>query len=118
VLSGACHGACNAILHSLAQMLHASPGQLLAQAAGSSGRPGSPLPPLLLVIKRGTVQPINVMAQWKQDAILKLIGSYRARRFLWDYTASDYTDRNKRIDAWKEIADEVAIGFPSLNKYR
>ncbi|EZA51033.1 hypothetical protein DMN91_002659 [Ooceraea biroi] len=63
------------------------------------------------------VQPnADVMAQWKQDAILKLIGAYRARRFLWDYTAPDYTDRNKRIDAWKEIADEVGYDVMTVER--
>ncbi|XP_020286457.1 uncharacterized protein LOC109856038 isoform X2 [Pseudomyrmex gracilis] len=49
----------------------------------------------------------GIMAQWKQDTILKLIGAYRERRFLWDKTAVEYTDRSKRYNAWKEIANEV-----------
>ncbi|XP_011144662.1 uncharacterized protein LOC105186277 [Harpegnathos saltator] len=56
------------------------------------------------------------MAQWKQEAILNLINAYRSRRFLWDHTTSEYNDRNKRFEAWKEIADEV--GFDVLTVER
>nr|XP_012217425.1 PREDICTED: uncharacterized protein LOC105669192 isoform X4 [Linepithema humile] len=49
---------------------------------------------------------MSIMTQWRQETILKLINAYRERRFLWDNTVSEYTDRSKRIDAWKEIANE------------
>ncbi|XP_011702090.1 PREDICTED: uncharacterized protein LOC105458466 [Wasmannia auropunctata] len=56
------------------------------------------------------------MAQWRQETILKLIGAYRARRLLWDHNAPDYTDRSKRIYAWKEIADELGCDVMTVER--
>ncbi|XP_032689480.1 uncharacterized protein LOC116852855 isoform X2 [Odontomachus brunneus] len=56
------------------------------------------------------------MAQWKQDVILSLISAYRSRRFLWDHTAPEYTDRHKRINAWKDIADEVGYDVMTVER--
>ncbi|XP_025988443.1 uncharacterized protein LOC113003395 [Solenopsis invicta] len=56
------------------------------------------------------------MAQWRQETILKLIGAYRARRILWDHNAPDYTDRSKRIYAWKEIADELGCDVMTVER--
>ncbi|CAL1677867.1 unnamed protein product [Lasius platythorax] len=56
------------------------------------------------------------MAQWRQETILKLIGAYRARRLLWDPNAPDGTDRSKRIQAWKEIADELGCDVMTVER--
>ncbi|GAB1863275.1 MADF domain-containing protein [Camponotus japonicus] len=56
------------------------------------------------------------MAQWRQETILKLIGAYRARKLLWDHNAPDYTDRSKRIHAWKEIADELGCDVMTVER--
>lgn len=47
---------------------------------------------------------------------MKLINAYRSRRFLWDNTAHDYTDRNKRNAAWKTIADEVGCDVTTVER--
>ncbi|XP_077276111.1 uncharacterized protein LOC143904960 isoform X1 [Temnothorax americanus] len=73
---------------------------------------------ILSVIRRGTVrcQYGGNMAQWRQETILKLISAYRARRLLWDHNAPDYTDRSKRIYAWKEIADELGCDVMTVER--
>nr|XP_012217423.1 PREDICTED: uncharacterized protein LOC105669192 isoform X2 [Linepithema humile] len=59
---------------------------------------------------------MSIMTQWRQETILKLINAYRERRFLWDNTVSEYTDRSKRIDAWKEIANEVGCDLMTVER--
>ncbi|KAL0119711.1 hypothetical protein PUN28_007864 [Cardiocondyla obscurior] len=56
------------------------------------------------------------MAQWRQETILKLISAYRAKRLLWDHNAPDFTDRSKRIYAWKEIADELGYDVMTVER--
>ncbi|XP_070150611.1 uncharacterized protein [Polyergus mexicanus] len=56
------------------------------------------------------------MAQWRQETILKLIDAYHARKLLWDHNTPDYTDRNKRIHAWKEIADELGCDVMTVER--
>ncbi|XP_066600541.1 uncharacterized protein [Prorops nasuta] len=56
------------------------------------------------------------MALWTQESIMKLINTYRSHRILWDTTSPDYTDRNKRIDAWKEVADEVGHDMMTIER--
>nr|CAD7411957.1 unnamed protein product [Timema cristinae] len=46
---------------------------------------------------------------WTHEIILDLIKCYRAKPVLWDATMKEYSDRNKRRDAWKYIGNVVGV---------
>lgn len=45
--------------------------------------------------------------EWSNEKVLTLIEQYRSRPVLWDCKLKEYKDRNKRHDAFSEIA----VGF-------
>lgn len=47
------------------------------------------------------------MGDWDHDKILKLVGMYETKPELWDPTNTNYHMRNKKHDAWTEIAREL-----------
>lgn len=44
---------------------------------------------------------------WTDELSLKLIECYRLKPMLWDPTHKDFKLSKKKIDLWKEIADEM-----------
>ncbi|KAL5239204.1 hypothetical protein ACI65C_006614 [Semiaphis heraclei] len=47
--------------------------------------------------------------EWSQDKTLQLIESYRLHPVLWNCKLSDYKHRDKRHDAWNEIANSLNV---------
>ncbi|KAL5239122.1 hypothetical protein ACI65C_006532 [Semiaphis heraclei] len=47
--------------------------------------------------------------EWSQDKTLQLIESYRLHPVLWNCKLSDYKHRDKRHDAWNEIAKSLNL---------
>ncbi|CAI6352804.1 unnamed protein product [Macrosiphum euphorbiae] len=47
--------------------------------------------------------------EWSQDKTLQLIESYRLHPVLWDCKLSEYKLREKRYDAWNEIANSLNV---------
>ncbi|KAK5647823.1 hypothetical protein RI129_002715 [Pyrocoelia pectoralis] len=43
--------------------------------------------------------------EWSNDKVLKLIEAYRERPVLWDSTDAYYKNRNRKEDAWAELAN-------------
>ncbi|XP_063364646.1 uncharacterized protein LOC134653250 [Cydia amplana] len=47
--------------------------------------------------------------QWTNDNVFKLIEMYEERELLWNTMSEEYKDRNKKHDAWSEIANAFEV---------
>lgn len=45
--------------------------------------------------------------EWGNDRCLRLVAAYERRPELWQSTDDNYRNKNRRQEAWKELADEV-----------
>lgn len=53
---------------------------------------------------------------WSKDNIIKLIELFRDYPVLWDAKVADYKNRNKKHDAWNEIALAMKVERSEVEK--
>uniref|UniRef100_A0A6P7FSD5 Uncharacterized protein LOC114332168 n=1 Tax=Diabrotica virgifera virgifera TaxID=50390 RepID=A0A6P7FSD5_DIAVI len=54
--------------------------------------------------------------EWSKELTTRLIELFREQRVLWDPTFMDFKNRNKKHDAWTEIAAEVKTDTSEVEK--
>ncbi|KAF7273327.1 hypothetical protein GWI33_013962 [Rhynchophorus ferrugineus] len=55
--------------------------------------------------------------EWSNCTVLQLIEAYRERPVLWNSTDFYYKDRNRKEDAWKELAEIFGTDSSKINYY-
>lgn len=53
---------------------------------------------------------------WSKDNIIKLIELFRDYPVLWDAKVADYKNRNKKHDAWNDIALAMKVERSEVEK--
>jgi hypothetical protein len=56
------------------------------------------------------------MTAWNQEATMKLIEELHSRPVLWDVTAAEYKNRNKKRDALQELAECFKLSLNEIEK--
>lgn len=54
--------------------------------------------------------------EWSNDSVLQLINAYRIRPVLWNSLDSYYKNKNKKEDAWRELADMLNTDIAEIKK--
>lgn len=54
--------------------------------------------------------------EWCNDSVLQLINAYRIRPVLWNSSDPYYKNKNKKEDAWGEIADMMKTDSAEIKK--
>ncbi|CAH1113552.1 unnamed protein product [Psylliodes chrysocephalus] len=54
--------------------------------------------------------------EWSNDSVLQLINAYRIRPVLWNSLDSYYKIKNKKEDAWRELADMLNTDIAEIKK--
>ena len=50
---------------------------------------------------------LNKAMSWSSTDIMLLISEIEERHSVWNVLSTDYKDRNKRVDAWREVANAL-----------
>nr|CAH7721185.1 unnamed protein product [Callosobruchus chinensis] len=54
--------------------------------------------------------------EWNNDNVLELINAYRVRPVLWNSLDPYYKNKNKKEDAWVELADMLTTDTAEIKK--
>nr|CAH7720345.1 unnamed protein product [Callosobruchus chinensis] len=54
--------------------------------------------------------------EWNNDNVLELINAYRVRPVLWNSLDPYYKNKNKKEDAWRELADMLTTDTAEIKK--
>lgn len=54
--------------------------------------------------------------EWCRDKTCRLIEEFRSRECLWNHQIKEYKDRQKRGDAWKELANMFGCEAAEVEK--
>nr|CAI5819987.1 unnamed protein product [Callosobruchus analis] len=54
--------------------------------------------------------------EWNNDNVLELINAYRVRPVLWNSLDPSYKNKNKKEDAWRELADMLTTDTAEIKK--
>lgn len=69
-----------------------------------------------LVVARAPSNKNMSVYTWSNENVYKLIEMFQARELLWNTISDDYKDRNKKHDAWMEIASEFNVDKKVIEK--
>ncbi|XP_017466294.1 PREDICTED: uncharacterized protein LOC108359127 [Rhagoletis zephyria] len=51
----------------------------------------------------------HVTTAWTQENIFKLINAIEVHSCIWEYSSSDYKNRQQKDDAWKQIQEKIVV---------
>lgn len=54
--------------------------------------------------------------EWSEENLLNLVETYKLFQNLWDPKHKDYFNKEKKIDAWNEIASAVGKSAEAIKK--
>lgn len=54
--------------------------------------------------------------EWSNDSVLQLIDAYRIRPVLWNSSDPFYKNKNKKEDAWRELAELLKTDSAEIKK--
>ncbi|CAG9790284.1 unnamed protein product [Diatraea saccharalis] len=69
-----------------------------------------------LVVARAPSNKNMSVYTWSNENVYKLIEMFQAGELLWNTISEDYKDRNKKHDAWMEIASEFNVDKKVIEK--